>query len=91
MQTQSLGLLNLEALLCEVTRQGRSLGELTIWEAYFVRLALWVLKLGEANSERLTLCGLRPLRSFMLNLGKLCEANFAHRKCRRAYFAGLSL
>jgi hypothetical protein len=44
------------------------------------------VKLGDANSARLTLCVLRPLRSFMLNLAKLCEANFAHKKCRRAYF-----
>jgi hypothetical protein len=49
------------------------------------------VKLGDANSARLTLCVLRPLQSFMLNLAKLCEANFAHKKCRRAYFAGLSL
>jgi hypothetical protein len=30
-----------------------------------------------------------PLQSFILNLAKLCEANFAHKRCRRAYFAGL--
>jgi hypothetical protein len=47
------------------------------------------VKLGEANSARLTLCVLRPLRRFMLNLAKLSKANFAHKKCRRAYFAGL--
>jgi hypothetical protein len=47
------------------------------------------VKLGVANSARLTLCVLRPLQSLLLNLAKLCEANFAHNKCRRAYFAGL--
>jgi hypothetical protein len=30
-----------------------------------------------------------PLQSLLLNLAKLCKANFAHKKCRRAYFAGL--
>jgi hypothetical protein len=47
------------------------------------------VKLGDANSARLILCVLRPLQSLLLNLIKLCEANFAHKKCRRAYFAGL--
>jgi hypothetical protein len=42
---------------------------------------------------RLTLCVLRPLRRFMLNLAKLCKANFAHKSVGeltlQAYFARL--
>jgi hypothetical protein len=49
------------------------------------------VKPGDANSARLTLYVLRPLRRFMLNLAKLCEHNLEHRKCQRAYFAGISL
>jgi hypothetical protein len=38
------------------------------------------VKLGDANSARLTLCVLRPLQRFMLNLAKLCEHNLEHKK-----------
>jgi hypothetical protein len=53
LHTQCLGELTLRGLLCEATSHTRSLGELTICEAYFVRLALCVL-----NLRRLTLRGL---------------------------------
>jgi hypothetical protein len=49
------------------------------------------VKLGDANSARLTLCVLRPLQRFMLNLAKRGEHNLKHRQCRRAYIAGISL
>jgi hypothetical protein len=58
-----LGELTLRGLLCEVTSHTQSLGELTICEAYFVRLALCML-----NLARLTLRGLLYLYF------KLCKA-----------------
>jgi hypothetical protein len=46
-------------------------------------------KLGDANSATLTLCVLRTLQSFILNLAKLCEAYFAHESVGELTLQGL--
>jgi hypothetical protein len=86
---RTLGEPTLQGLLCK-----SYLARSQSWQAHNMRGLLceacsMCVKLGDANSARLTLCVLRPLQSFMLNLAKLCKADFAHRKCQRAYFAGL--
>jgi uncharacterized protein YjbI with pentapeptide repeats len=87
---RTLGEHTFKALLCK-----SSLARSKCWRAHYMRGLLCEacfmrVNLGDANSA-FTLCVLQPLQSFMLNLAKLCKANFAHKKCRRAYFAGLSL
>jgi hypothetical protein len=83
---RTLGEATSQGLLCK-----SYLARSKYWRAHYMRDLLceacsMCVKLGDANSARLTLCVLRPLQSFMLNLAKLCEANLAHKKCRRAYF-----
>jgi hypothetical protein len=77
-----------KAYFAKVTWHAQSPSELTICEAYFVRLALCVLNLATQTLRGLLYVYFSPLQSLLLNLAKLCEANFAHKKCRRAYFAG---
>jgi hypothetical protein len=67
---QLLASLLCKAYFAKVTWHAQSPGELTICEAYFVRLALCVLNLlGDANSARLTLCVLVSFAKPFVELG----------------------
>jgi hypothetical protein len=89
LKTQSLGLLTLGGLLCEVTWQGSILGELTLrgllcsyyfWDALMVEF--WQAYFAVFALFILLLAGFKA---------QPWEAYFAHSNSWRAYFASLTL